>query len=64
MIIKVTGKALWQWIKKSGAQERTANTEGSKKKTNQRGQQRMEKELSKERKELSKSEVQWRQKYI
>lgn len=46
----MTGKAAWQWIKKSGAEERTADTEGSKSDSHQRGQQRMEKEISQERK--------------
>lgn len=46
----MTGKAAWQWIKKSGAEERTANTERNKRDSHQRGYQRMEKEISQERK--------------
>lgn len=30
MAIKKAGKAVWQWIKKSGAKERTANKQGRK----------------------------------
>lgn len=42
--------------------QRTANKDGSKGESHQRGQKRMEREISRGRKALSKAEVQWRQK--